>query len=117
LRAYPRDIDERETLLMSRFQKAEPNGGAEDAKQMAIEALGWLASDDERLARFLAISGLGPQNLRQAAADPRFLAAILDYLASNEALLMDFAHDAGRDPQEVAKAHAALRGPEAGGSP
>jgi hypothetical protein len=114
LRAYLRDIDERETLLMSRLQKGGPPGGGDDAAQMAIEALGWLAGDDERLARFLAISGLGPQNLRQAAADPRFLAAILDYLASNEALLMDFARDAAHSPQDVAKAHAALCGPEAG---
>ena len=80
--------------------------------QTAIEALGWLANDDERLERFLAVSGLGPQNLRQAAAEPGFLAAVLDYLASHEALLVDFARESGRRPEEVAKAHAVLRGPE-----
>jgi Protein of unknown function (DUF3572) len=81
---------------------------------MAIEALAWLAADESRLERFLSLSGLGPQNLRKAAADPRFLTAILDYLASNEALLLDFAGDSGHRPEEVASAHAALGGRESG---
>lgn len=102
---------------MSRIQKASPSTGAEAAAQMAIEALGWLAADEERLERFLALSGLGPQNLRQAAAEPRFLTAILDYLASNEALLVDFARENAHSPEEVARAHAILRGPEAGAFP
>jgi hypothetical protein len=89
---------------------------AEVAANVAIEALAWLAADEGRLERFLAISGLGPQNLRKAAAEPRFLTAILDYLASNEALLVDFARDTGRAPDEVARAHGALQGSEAGES-
>ncbi|WP_158815069.1 DUF3572 domain-containing protein [Methylocapsa sp. S129] len=93
-------------------QKASLSTGAEAAAQMAIEALAWLAADDDRLGRFLTLSGLGPENLRKAAAEPRFLAAILDYLASNEALLVDFARDSARNPEEVARAHAVLHGPE-----
>jgi hypothetical protein len=84
---------------------------------MAIEALAWLAADEARLERFLGLSGLGPQNLRKAAADPRFLTAILDYLASNEALLIDFAGDSGYRPEDVARAHAALAGAGRGADP
>ena len=102
---------------MRRIQKASPSTGAEAAAEAAIEALAWLAADESRLERFLAISGLGPENLRKAAAEPRFLAAILDYLASNEALLVYFARDSARSPEEVARAHAVLRGPEAGAFP
>jgi hypothetical protein len=98
---------------MRPVQKASPSAGAEAAAQTAIEALGWLASDENRLERFLALSGLGPENLRKAAAEPRFLSAILDYLASNEALLLEFARDSAQSPEQVAKAHAILRGPEA----
>jgi hypothetical protein len=97
---------------MRRVQKAPASAGVEAAAQTAIEALGWLAADDDRLERFLAVSGLGPENLRQAAAEPRFLAAILDYLASNEALLVDFARDSARTPEDVAHAHVVLRGPD-----
>jgi hypothetical protein len=77
--------------------------------------LAWLAADETRLERFLALSGLGPQNLRKAAANPGFLSAILDYLASNEALLVDFSRDTARNPEDVARAHAALQGAAAGG--
>jgi len=78
---------------------------------MAIEALGWLAGDPERLERFVALCGLGPGNLRQAAAAPGFYAAILDYLAGNESLLVAFAGESGRRPDEVARAALALSAP------
>ena len=98
--------------MTKRTATAGAAAGSELAAQTAIAALGWLAADAQRLSRFLALSGLGPDNLRTAAADPRFLAAILDYLASDESLLVEFANDAGRSPDDVARAHAALRGPE-----
>jgi hypothetical protein len=82
---------------------------------MAIEALAWLAREPERLQRFVALSGLGPDNLRDAAATPGFLAAILDYLASNENLLIAFARESGHKPDAVARAIealGALTGPE-----
>ncbi len=65
---------------------------------MAIAALGFLAAEESRLERFLALSGLGPHNLRQAAADPGFLAAVLDYVAADERLLVAFAASRGLDP-------------------
>jgi Protein of unknown function (DUF3572) len=99
---------------MKRTPTASASAGAERAMETAIEALAWLAADEARLERFLALSGLGPQNLRKAAAEPRFLTAILDYLASNEALLLDFARDSAQSPEDVARAHAALREPEPG---
>jgi hypothetical protein len=102
---------------MKPVQRASSSPAAEAGREIAIEALAWLAADENRLERFLALSGLGPQNLRKAAADPRFLTAILDYLASNEALLVDFARDSGRTPEGVARAHAALLGPKSGAYP
>lgn len=75
---------------------------------MAVEALGWIASDPDRLARFVDVYGLGPVNLRQAAAAPGFFAAILDYLAASETLLMAFAGHSGRAPEAVAAAAQAL---------
>jgi hypothetical protein len=98
--------------MMKGGYNAPPSTDLEGATATAIEALAWLAGDENRLERFLAISGLGPQNLRKAAAESRFLAAILDYLASDEALLVGFARDAARNPEEVARARLALGGPE-----
>lgn len=75
---------------------------------LAIAALSFLASDPERLGRFLAVTGLGPETLRDAAARPGFLTAILDYLMSDETLLVAFAANAGIAPEAVTRAQARL---------
>jgi hypothetical protein len=82
-----------------------------DAETIAIAALGWLAGEPQRLQRFTAVCGLGPDNLRQAAAASGFLPAVLDYLAANENLLIAFAAETGRAPADVARAAGALADP------
>jgi Protein of unknown function (DUF3572) len=84
---------------------AEPNA---EAQSIAIEALGFLAGDPERLGRFLAVTGLGPDNLRAAAKQPDFLAQVLHYLAQDESLLLAFAANGGFPPERVARAHQLL---------
>ena len=42
----------------------------EIAENLAIQALSFLAADPERLGRFLAITGIGPDAIRKAAVDP-----------------------------------------------
>ena len=80
------------------------------AELLAIQALEFLAADGERLERFLMASGIGLQQLRNAAAEPEFLAGILDHLGAEEALLLAFAQHAGIDPADVARARRALPG-------
>jgi len=58
------------------------------AESLAIQALGFMASDPERLGAFLAATGIGPEAIRLAAADPSFLAGVLDYVAADEPLLL-----------------------------
>jgi hypothetical protein len=76
----------------------------------AIAALGFLAAEPERLDRFLSITGLGPQNLREAAADPGFFVSVLDYLAGDEKLLVSFAAEQGFAPEAVLRARDSLGG-------
>ena len=45
------------------------------AENLAIQALGFLAGDPERLGAFLAATGIGPETIRKAAAEPRSLPA------------------------------------------
>ncbi|MBZ9936584.1 DUF3572 domain-containing protein [Mesorhizobium sp. BR1-1-16] len=66
----------------------EPPMSLEGAEQLAIKALAFLASEPEELGRFLALAGIGPETLRTAAADPGFLAAVLEYFLENEPLLL-----------------------------
>jgi Protein of unknown function (DUF3572) len=89
-----------------------PPGGVEQAEAIAVEALAFMAGDAERLGKFLAQTGLGPENLRQAAAEPGFFAGVLRHLIEDESLLMAFAANAGLQPEVVARAASTLGGPQ-----
>lgn len=78
----------------------------EDAETFAISALAHIAADDERLQRFLAVTGIDPANLRSEAGKPGFVAGVLDYLCSDEALLVGFAAEQGVSPESVVAAQA-----------
>ena len=80
------------------------------ADALAVAALSFLAADPERLGRFLAVTGIGPGQLREAARDEGFLAGVLDHFCGDERLLLDFARANGIEPAEIERARAALRG-------
>jgi hypothetical protein len=80
------------------------------AEALAIQALTFIAGDGERLGRFLAITGIGPAQIRAAAQEPGFLVGVLSYLAGDERLLSAFAAETGLDPSHVGKALVALGG-------
>jgi len=82
----------------------------EAAEGLAIQALTFIAQDGERLGRFLAVTGIGPAEIRTAAHEPGFLAGVLDYVAADQRLMESFAAEAGLDPAEIDKAHHALGG-------
>ncbi|WP_275790647.1 DUF3572 domain-containing protein [Pararhizobium gei] len=84
------------------------------AEETAIVALAWLANEPELLGRFLALTGTDPSNLRHAAADPGFLAGVIDFLMGHEPTLLAFSAASGISPDMVVRAHTALSGPEAG---
>jgi hypothetical protein len=90
--------------------KAKPVKAQEAAEALAIQALTYIAADGERLGRFLAATGIGPAEIRDAAREPGFLLGVLDYLASDERLLTEFAAEAGFEPTDIGKARAALGG-------
>jgi hypothetical protein len=89
----------------------KPRINRETAEDMAAAALGFLAADDARLSRFISLSGLDLDRLRSAAAEPGFLPGVMAYLASDEALLLQFAAEIGQRPEDVATACAFLAGP------
>jgi hypothetical protein len=94
--------------------KSRQSSNLESARSLAVSALTFIAADSDRLSRFLSLTGLGPDNLRTAAADPAFLDSVLDYLVADEELLIAFAADAGLKPEAVARAHHILCGPSGG---
>lgn len=80
----------------------------EAAQALAVAALGFIAGEPERLGRFLALTGLGPENLRAAAAEPGFLAAVLDHVLADQSELFVFAESAGTSPERIEAARGAL---------
>jgi len=88
------------------------HGGAkrEAAQSLAITALSYLAAEPERLGRFLAVTGIGPERIRDAAREPGFLAGVLDHFSGDEQLLIAFAEHQGIKPEEIERARAALGG-------
>ena len=80
------------------------------AENLVVEALGFIAAEPERLGRFLAITGIGPDSIRAAARDAHFLAGVLDYVLEDDLLLRTFAGEAGIDPNNVSRARELLAG-------
>lgn len=81
-----------------------------EAELIAIRALEFLASDPDRLGRFLTLSGVSPATLREGMGDPAFLAGVLDHLLGDESLLFEFCAFADIDASVPATAHTALVG-------
>lgn len=81
------------------------------AQAVAVSALGFLAQDMERISGFLAATGLGPADLREAAHRPQFGAGVLAFLLADEGLLLTFCAEAELRPQDVERAHAVLDPP------
>jgi hypothetical protein len=82
--------------------------GIEEAETLAVAAFSAITGDEERMSRFMAISGLRPDTIRQAAASPRFFAAILEYVVSDEPLLIALAAELSVKPERLMGAHLAL---------
>lgn len=81
-----------------------------DPETLALQALAFLVADEDRLTRFLGLTGITPDTLRQIAHDPAGLGAILDYLLGWEPLLLEFAADAEIKPEAIAHARRKLPG-------
>jgi len=80
----------------------------EVAEIVAIQALSFVAGDPERLGVFLAETGIGPETLRSAAADPHFLAGVLDFVLRDDATVEAFAAASELDPTTIAAAREVL---------
>ena len=80
------------------------------ALELAIAALGFIASDRDELSRFLALTGIDHASIRTAAEEPGFLGGVLAYIAGNEQTLLAFAAHAGVAPEEIERARTVLTG-------
>jgi hypothetical protein len=81
---------------------------SENAEILALEALGWLAGEEDGLQRFLNQSGVEASDLRSGAGSPEMAMAVLDFLLAHEDLLLRFCESASVEPKDVHKARHAF---------
>ena len=78
-------------------------------EEIAIAALGFIAGDEERLSRFLALTGIDPASMRQQIGDPHDRihrgADFMDHVFEDESLLLAFCADINMDPARLVQIH------------
>ncbi len=84
----------------------------EQAEIVAIQSLGWLVTQDDLLSSFLAVSGAAVDDLKERAADPVFLASVLEFLTSDDAWVRSFCDAFGFSYETPLRARYALPGAE-----
>ena len=84
----------------------------DSAEMLALQALGWLAGNEDLLPVFLGSTGLSPDDLRARAAEPEFLGSVLDFLLMDDAWIVAFCDAAGHRYDAPMQARAALPGGE-----
>lgn len=83
----------------------------QDAAQvLALEALGWLAAQDELFPTFLNASGASLAEVQRRAGDPDFLGAVLEFLLMDDAWVIAFCDQHGHPYTAPQAARAALPG-------
>ena len=82
----------------------------EKAETIALQALSFLAQDEELLEQFMTQSGLTPDQLKERFKDPELLGGILDALLSSDEALLKFCSLCSLSPETIVLARRALPG-------
>ena len=91
--------------------RPKPQRLTEDrAEAIALQALAFVIADPAQSSRFLSLTGSSPDDLRGAASSRELQTATLDYLLSDESLLLSFCQEAGIDPSSIGPAYQLLAG-------
>ncbi|MCY4180644.1 MAG: DUF3572 domain-containing protein [Litoreibacter sp.] len=82
----------------------------EAAQTLAIQALSWILSTDDLAQVFMGASGASADDMRANAADPAFLASVMDFLLMDDAWVTGFCDQAGFDYMDPMRARQLLPG-------
>jgi hypothetical protein len=83
---------------------------ANSAAAVSLKALAFLAGEQERFDRFMALTGLDPATIRMHASEGEFQSAVLEYLLADEAMLLQFCEAEALAPTLPAEALRLLAG-------
>jgi len=82
----------------------------ESAEVIGLQALAWLATNDDLLPSFLGTTGASEADLREKAGDPLFLGAVLDFLMMDDVWVMSFCDSINMPYERIMPIRAALPG-------
>lgn len=82
----------------------------EQAQTIALQALSFLARDNELLEQFLLNTGLTLQELRSRVGEPELLGGVLDAILVNDQVLLAFCNASSLSPNTILKARQSLPG-------
>ncbi|MDF1777458.1 MAG: DUF3572 domain-containing protein [Rhizobiaceae bacterium] len=72
-----------------------------DSESRSVDILTWITENDDLMSRFLALSGIDPQYMREAAGEPGFLAAVVGFLMEHEPTLLAYCEARNVAPEQV----------------
>lgn len=84
----------------------------DSAEAIALQALAWLATNEELLPVFLGATGASINDLSVGARQPAFLASVLDFLTMDDAWVIAFCDQCGLTYETPMQARMALPGGE-----
>lgn len=83
---------------------------ATNLHSIVIEAVQYLASNEEELSRFFAITGMDAQDLASNIAQAPTQAGLLEFFINHEPSLLAFCANKNIEPEQVVKLCAILAG-------
>ena len=83
---------------------------AESAETLALNALAWLAGNEELMPVFMGATGASVDDLKTRAGDPAFLASVLDFITLDDQWVIAFCDSSGLDYAAPMMARQALPG-------
>ncbi|KMK68099.1 DUF3572 domain-containing protein [Puniceibacterium sp. IMCC21224] len=83
---------------------------SERADMVGLQAVAWLAGNDEILPVFQGATGAGEDDFRTGLSDPEFQGAVLDFLLMDDAWIMAFCDAQGLAYDVPMQARAMLPG-------
>ena len=84
----------------------------EAAQTIALQALGWLAGNDDLGSIFLGATGGSADDMRSRALDPDFQASVLEFLTMDDTWVIAFCDTVGLAYDQPLMARYALPGAE-----
>jgi hypothetical protein len=85
---------------------------AETAETLGLQALAWLAGNEDLMPVFLGSTGASEGEVKSQAADPAFLGAVLDFIMMDDAWVIAFCDTQALQYDRLMMARAALPGGE-----